>query len=71
MEVHGLLPSGSLTVEKYLNDTLRPERLAEVDRISGTNLMPNYLVRVQFKADSNRRPAGPTKPATARGCRNI
>ena len=47
-------PIGSLLVEKYLNDTLRTERLAEVDRIAGTNLMPNYLVVVQFKADSNR-----------------
>jgi penicillin-binding protein 2 len=47
-------PIGSLLVEKYLNDTLRTERLAEVDRIAGANLMPNYLVRVQFKADSGR-----------------
>ncbi|HMH32827.1 MAG TPA: penicillin-binding transpeptidase domain-containing protein, partial [Puia sp.] len=47
-------PIGSLLVEKYLNDTLRPGRVAEVNRIAGTNLMPKYLVRVQFKTDSIR-----------------
>jgi penicillin-binding protein 2 len=47
-------PIASLLVEKYLNDTLRTERLQEVDRIAGVNLMPKYLVRLQFKADSSR-----------------
>jgi penicillin-binding protein 2 len=47
-------PIASLLVEKYLNDTLRTERLAEVDRVTGLNLMPKYLVRKQFKADSIR-----------------
>ncbi|HVU54450.1 MAG TPA: penicillin-binding protein 2 [Puia sp.] len=47
-------PIGSFIVEKYLNDTLRNERLAEVNRIAGTNLMPKYLVRVQFRTDSLR-----------------
>ena len=47
-------PIASLLVEKYLNDTLRNERLAEVNRITGLNLMPKYLVRVQFKDDSIR-----------------
>ncbi len=47
-------PIGSLLVEKYLNDTLRPERVAEVKRIATTNLMPKYLVRVQYKTDSIR-----------------
>ncbi len=50
-------PIGSLLVEKYLNDTLRAERVKEVERISGTNLMPKYLVRVQFIADSTRAAA--------------
>ena len=50
-------PIASLLVEKYLNDTLRNERLAEVDRIAGLNLMPKYLVRRQFKADSARAAA--------------
>jgi len=47
-------PIGSLLVEKYLNDTLRAERLKEVDRIANTDLMPKYLVRVQFVEDSSR-----------------
>jgi penicillin-binding protein 2 len=47
-------PIASLLVEKYLNDTLRTERLKEVDRIASLNLMPKYLVRKQFKADSSR-----------------
>jgi len=47
-------PIGSFIVEKYLNDTLRNERLADVNRVTSTNLMPKYLVRVQFKTDSLR-----------------
>jgi len=47
-------PIASMIVEKYLNDTLRNERLAEANRIAGTNLMPKYLVRVQFRTDSLR-----------------
>jgi len=47
-------PIGSFIVEKYLNDTLRNERLPEVNRIAGQNLMPKFLVRVQFKTDSTR-----------------
>jgi penicillin-binding protein 2 len=47
-------PIGSLLVEKYLNDTLRSERVAEVERIANSNLLPKYLVRVQFKSDSMR-----------------
>jgi len=41
-------------VEKYLNDTISTNRLALEDAITGRNLMPNYLVRRQFKADSTR-----------------
>ena len=47
-------PIGSFIVEKYLNDTLRNERLADVNRVTSTNLMPKYLVRMQFKTDSLR-----------------
>lgn len=47
-------PIASLLVEKYLRDTLRTERLKEVDRISSANLMPSYLPRLQFIADSTR-----------------
>jgi penicillin-binding protein 2 len=47
-------PIASLLMEKYLNDTLRTERKKEVERIANTNLMPGFLVREQFKADSVR-----------------
>ncbi|PWU04956.1 MAG: penicillin-binding protein 2 [Bacteroidetes bacterium] len=47
-------PIASLLLEKYLNDTLRTERLKEVERISSANLMPAYLKRKQFVEDSTR-----------------
>ena len=47
-------PIAYLMVEKYLNDTLRAERLKEVERIASANLMPAWLTREQFKADSIR-----------------
>ncbi|HJU45696.1 MAG TPA: penicillin-binding protein 2 [Chitinophagaceae bacterium] len=47
-------PIASLMMEKYLNDTLRTERKKEVERIASANLMPGWLVREQFKADSVR-----------------
>ncbi len=47
-------PIASLMVEKYLNDTLRAERVKEVDRIAGTNLMPEWLAGEQFRQDSIR-----------------
>lgn len=47
-------PIASLLMEKYLNDTLRAERLKEVERISSANLLPGWLVREQFKQDSIR-----------------
>jgi penicillin-binding protein 2 len=47
-------PMGYLLVEKYLTDSLRADRLKEVDRIAAANLMPSYLTREQFKADSIR-----------------
>lgn len=47
-------PIAALMMEKFLNDTLRTERLKEVERIAGANLMPEYLVREQYKADSTR-----------------
>jgi penicillin-binding protein 2 len=47
-------PMASLLVEKYLNDTLRAESIKKAETISKTNLMPKYLVRFQFKADSIR-----------------
>ena len=47
-------PIASLIMEKYLTDSLRTERKAEVERISGTNLMPDWLPREQYKTDSIR-----------------
>jgi len=47
-------PMAYLITEKYLKDTLRAERLKEVDRITAANLMPSYLPRLQFKEDSVR-----------------
>ncbi|MBZ5858084.1 penicillin-binding protein 2 [Flavihumibacter profundi] len=47
-------PIAALMMEKYLNDTLRTERLKEVERISNADLLPGYLVREQYKQDSIR-----------------
>ena len=47
-------PIASLLVEKYLNDSIATDRLALEDEVTGRNLMPKYLVRRQFKADSTR-----------------
>jgi penicillin-binding protein 2 len=47
-------PMAYLLVEKYLTDSLRAERVKEVDRIAAANLMPSFLTREQFKADSIR-----------------
>jgi penicillin-binding protein 2 len=47
-------PIASLLLEKFLFDTLRADRLIEVERIAHTNLIPKYLVRFQFSSDSAR-----------------
>ena len=47
-------PIGSLLVEKYLNDTLSTSSAKKADQIANTNLLPKYLVRLQFVADSSR-----------------
>lgn len=47
-------PIASLLVEKYLNDTLRAERVKKAEEISNANLMPGYLPRLQYKTDSVR-----------------
>jgi penicillin-binding protein 2 len=47
-------PIAALMMEKYINDTLRPERVIEVERIANANLMPGWLKREQHKADSVR-----------------
>ncbi len=47
-------PMGSLLLEKYLNDTIRAERLPLIDHIVNSNLMPRYLMIQQFVEDSLR-----------------
>ncbi len=47
-------PIASLMMEKYLNDTLRPERVKEVERISAANILPSYFKRLQYIEDSTR-----------------
>jgi penicillin-binding protein 2 len=47
-------PIASFLVEKYLTDSIRTEKKKDLERIAGTNLMPSYLKRKQFIADSTR-----------------
>ncbi|WP_126969901.1 penicillin-binding protein 2 [Gynurincola endophyticus] len=47
-------PIASIIMEKYLNDTLRPEKARRMEEISQTNLMPSYLKRMQYREDSIR-----------------
>jgi len=47
-------PIGSLLVEKYLRDTLTASRITQATTIANTNLLPGYLVRLQFLTDSIR-----------------
>lgn len=47
-------PIGSLLVEKYLRDTLTADRVKQATVIANTNLLPGYLVRLQFLTDSLR-----------------
>ena len=47
-------PMASLMIEKYLTDSLRADRVREVERIAAANLMPSWLAREQYKADSTR-----------------
>jgi len=47
-------PIARILLEKYLNDTLQTKSKDDLERISGTNLMPPYLKRLQFIEDSTR-----------------
>lgn len=47
-------PIGSMIVEKYLTDSIRTERMADLKRISDANIMPDYLPRLQYITDSIR-----------------
>jgi penicillin-binding protein 2 len=47
-------PIGSFLVEKYLTDSIRPERNSEVERVAASNLMPKWIVVEQYFQDSLR-----------------
>ncbi len=47
-------PISRIMIEKYLNDTLMTKSVADVERISNTDLMPAYFKRMQYKEDSIR-----------------
>lgn len=47
-------PIASLMIEKYLNDTLRPESIARIEELANRNLMPSWVATDQYKADSAR-----------------
>jgi len=47
-------PIARILMEKYLNDTIQEKSVADVERISTTNLMPRYFIRKQYIADSVR-----------------
>ena len=47
-------PIASLLIEKYLNDTLRAERIKQAEELSKKNLMPSILGVEQFIFDSTR-----------------
>lgn len=47
-------PIASLMIEKYLNDTLRPESIARIEELANRNLIPSWVAIDQYKADSAR-----------------
>lgn len=47
-------PMARILMEKFLNDTLTTASVADVERISNTNLIPSYYKRQQFITDSIR-----------------
>jgi penicillin-binding protein 2 len=47
-------PIASLLLEKYLNDTLRPESVKKIEELSNKDLMPSILKVQQHIADSLR-----------------
>lgn len=47
-------PIARILIEKYLNDTIQETSKADLERISNANLMPKWLTREQYKADSVR-----------------
>lgn len=47
-------PIAAILMEKYLNDTLRPEKIKKMEEVAAANLLPPHLKRLQFKADSTQ-----------------
>lgn len=47
-------PIASLLMEKYLNDTLRPESVKKIEEISKTDMLPSILSVEQYLFDSTR-----------------
>ena len=47
-------PMGALLVEKFLKDTMRAESIEKIKQLEAANIMPSYLPRLQYKADSVR-----------------
>jgi len=47
-------PMGSFLVEQYLTDSIRSDRMKDVERIANTNLMPKWLIIEQYYEDSLR-----------------
>jgi penicillin-binding protein 2 len=47
-------PIASILMEKYLNDTLRPETVKKIEELANKNLMPSILAVEQYIADSSR-----------------
>src|SRR5882724_6218497 len=50
-------PMGSFLIEKYLTDSIRSERMKDVERIASTNLLPNWIIVEQYFQDSIRAAA--------------
>jgi len=50
-------PMGSFLIEKYLTDSIRADRMKEVERIANANLMPNWIIIEQYYQDSLRAAA--------------
>src|SRR6187399_282020 len=47
-------PIARILMEKYLNDTLQAKSKEDLERISKTNMMPKYFIRLQKIEDSIR-----------------
>ena len=48
-------PIGAFMMEKYLNDTIATDRLAEVERISNANLIPDAIKQWYARKDVQRQ----------------